>query len=377
MQNLIRFFLLLLTLAAATQTLRAQCSVPPPSSAQFVYITPTSFTVTWTAVAGAPEYRVKAGTSPLISQATYDHITANIQATVPGTNGSTYHVWIASCGASAQDADFMYAGQVTLPIIITDDIVSAPPVPGPPYYETEVGHTLYGCLPEVPYSQVNNVSAEKKLGLFFQWNTQSNNPKQAYCGLVATTDNHIRLKNQGPNSSQVTFELVAGGDDGNKVFLYDYSVNPPVVKAVFFAVSTDEVYEVQFGLMVSDEGVEIAYTTEGENFSINNTEPCLPLGAGNARSNYQKRIPNTLTASPNPFTDQIDVRLRFTQASALRVALYDAFGRAVLVQERGLVQPDGSGELQFVLPAADLAPGVYRLVVETAEGRQTRALVKQ
>ena len=76
------------------------------------------------------------------------------------------------------------------------------------------------------------------------------------------------------------------------------------------------------------------------------------------------------SAAPNPFADQTAVMLALAEASPVRIAVYDALGRTVVVLHDG---PLAAGERAFRVDGVVLAPGLY---VVRAEGAGTGAAVR-
>ncbi|MEM8600553.1 MAG: T9SS type A sorting domain-containing protein, partial [Bacteroidota bacterium] len=76
-----------------------------------------------------------------------------------------------------------------------------------------------------------------------------------------------------------------------------------------------------------------------------------------------------LDAYPNPTSGAATVRFGLEQASAVRVAVYDALGREVAVLAEGVRE---AGWHSAVLSGADLASGVYVVRVEAGAGVITR-----
>lgn len=83
----------------------------------------------------------------------------------------------------------------------------------------------------------------------------------------------------------------------------------------------------------------------------------------------------SLKASPNPFTDEITIRATLGKAAPASLVLVDISGR--LIQNIDSQSLMDSGNLETNLSLANLAPGMYFLRMQYAEGVQTVKLVKQ
>lgn len=83
----------------------------------------------------------------------------------------------------------------------------------------------------------------------------------------------------------------------------------------------------------------------------------------------------SLKATPNPFTDEITIRATLGKAAPASLVLLDISGRAVQnIDSQSLMD---SGNLETNLSLPNLAPGMYFLRMQYAEGVQTVKLVKQ
>ncbi len=71
-----------------------------------------------------------------------------------------------------------------------------------------------------------------------------------------------------------------------------------------------------------------------------------------------------VVAYPNPFRDRMDVELTAYLGEAVHVAVYDALGRRVEVLYDGLA----AGRQRFSVVGRSWAPGLYLVVVQTAQG---------
>ncbi len=81
-----------------------------------------------------------------------------------------------------------------------------------------------------------------------------------------------------------------------------------------------------------------------------------------------------MQAYPNPFSDQIKVRIQLGKAAPASLQLFDFAGRMVQTLDTRQLTETGSLETDFVLPG--LQPGVYFLRLQTENGPQTLKLVK-
>jgi hypothetical protein len=76
---------------------------------------------------------------------------------------------------------------------------------------------------------------------------------------------------------------------------------------------------------------------------------------------------------PNPFDRETEIRFRILEGGPAQLSVYALDGRLV---RRLLDRPMSPGEYVERLDAADLAPGVYHLKLETAGTSEARKLVR-
>ena len=79
-----------------------------------------------------------------------------------------------------------------------------------------------------------------------------------------------------------------------------------------------------------------------------------------------------VVAYPNPFRDRLDVELTGYLGEAVRVSVYDALGRRVEVLSDGLT----AGRQRFSVEGGSWAPGLYLVVVQTAQGMVALPVVR-
>lgn len=83
----------------------------------------------------------------------------------------------------------------------------------------------------------------------------------------------------------------------------------------------------------------------------------------------------SLTASPNPFSDEITIRASLSKTAPASLVLFDISGRAIQnIDSQSLID---SGNLETNLSLPNLAPGMYFLRMHYADGMKTVKLVKQ
>ena len=82
-----------------------------------------------------------------------------------------------------------------------------------------------------------------------------------------------------------------------------------------------------------------------------------------------------LTAHPNPFTESVTLRYTLPEQAEATLVLYDALGRPVRTLLSGELTKAGPHEL--LVPAADLAAGLYHAVLQAGEARASVKVVKQ
>jgi hypothetical protein len=97
------------------------------------------------------------------------------------------------------------------------------------------------------------------------------------------------------------------------------------------------------------------------------------LGLATAAASAPETERLALTVSPNPSAGAVRLRFTLAQPGRVRLAVYDALGREVAVV-RDAEHPAGPHEV--VWAGAGLAPGVYIVRIETAQGVRARPLVR-
>jgi hypothetical protein len=79
---------------------------------------------------------------------------------------------------------------------------------------------------------------------------------------------------------------------------------------------------------------------------------------------------------PNPASDYLQVQYQLLEASPVTITLYNTLGQAV-AEPFNPNETQASGAYQVRLDIADIQPGIYWLVIQTNEGRQSKRLIKQ
>jgi hypothetical protein len=74
---------------------------------------------------------------------------------------------------------------------------------------------------------------------------------------------------------------------------------------------------------------------------------------------------------PNPAKGSATLRFTLSTGSKVSVSILDAVGRTVSVVTEASMQ---QGKQQLTIPTSDLAPGIYNIVIRTAEGVSTQRL---
>jgi len=100
-----------------------------------------------------------------------------------------------------------------------------------------------------------------------------------------------------------------------------------------------------------------------------------PASAAGATILAAASAPQALTASPNPFSDQLHLQFALPTTQAYTLAVYDGQGR--LVQQVASGQAEAGQAQQLVLPTHTYATSLYLVRLTTATGTQSLKLLKQ
>jgi Secretion system C-terminal sorting domain len=86
------------------------------------------------------------------------------------------------------------------------------------------------------------------------------------------------------------------------------------------------------------------------------------------------RLNSAFVVSPNPFQDELRVRLELSETDFVKLWLANGLGQVV---QMGLEETREKGVYEETLRTNDLAPGVYYLTLQTKRGVETKKIVKQ
>ena len=97
----------------------------------------------------------------------------------------------------------------------------------------------------------------------------------------------------------------------------------------------------------------------------------ITLRSSNATAVTNIVAANATTLAPNPATNRTELSFDLLKASAVRVDVVDALGRVVATPANGNLT---AGKQQVAINTADLAGGLYSVVIRTGEGSLTKHL---
>ncbi len=97
---------------------------------------------------------------------------------------------------------------------------------------------------------------------------------------------------------------------------------------------------------------------------------------GNLTTGIDENTAMTLPSSlfPNPFTEELNFAFELTNEQTITVSLFDRAGKLLHVIDSG---KKIKGRYTYTIPGADLATGVYFVVLETATGKLSSKIIKQ
>ncbi|RZK54122.1 MAG: T9SS type A sorting domain-containing protein, partial [Hymenobacter sp.] len=119
----------------------------------------------------------------------------------------------------------------------------------------------------------------------------------------------------------------------------------------------------------------LVFGTEPSQAAASAARGSQPASAGGTTSVAAGSELQALTASPNPFGEQLTLRFALPTAQAYALAVYDGQGR--LVQQLASGQAEAGQAQEVAVPTATYAAGLYLVRLTTASGVQTLKLIKQ
>ena len=111
-------------------------------------------------------------------------------------------------------------------------------------------------------------------------------------------------------------------------------------------------------------------------YEVDEFVPCTSCNGeireDNDEDQGQEQLNNLFKASPNPFTDQIEIKYQFAERTTAQIELLDLNGRVI---HRQVVKPsEQSGYVQ--IDASNLANGIYYCRMTSAHNQQVIRLLK-
>jgi hypothetical protein len=321
------------------------CSLPSPSFFIVTGVGPTWAKLSWSAVPGATAYHIittEVATGNVVDNST---VPASINSLTvnnltPGTDYES-RIWsVCSDGTDGSTYTSTFLRTIILDLVILG------------YQEPS------GCL------QQNCELLIMNEGCDFTWATNAttyfkivnkSNGAERYFMLKTPTNSEVVLYPDNTNNSGFVFQKV--GDQAIKIRY----------QSVGFIARISASRHSLVGWLFRDEASE-----NDSGFQIFRLGTCNQGRPGGSESWGGNDMPTEfVVASPNPFTDQLDVQVNFlAETEQVMLRLFDQQGRQVILQQLP------GGLEKYSLPTAELPPGVYFLRVESAGQTQTIKVVK-
>jgi len=320
------------------------CNLPPPSFFSMIQAGPTWIKLSWSPVASAAAYHII--TKEVVTGNVVDNriVPASITSLVVDTltPNTAYESRIWSVCANGQDGS---NSNVALSrTIIIDVVIGGYPAPSECMMEEcELVDTTSGCS----FLWASNAQT------YFKIRKATSGPERYF--MITTVDNRVKLYPDENENSDINFL----GVDSSFVKMYCAGYSGPIARVV----ATRNPF--------TGSGELLRHTTaeNHQDFLVFRLVPCSSQG----RSENQP--PTTpvafITATPNPFTEQLEVQVLFpVKSEQVLLRLFDRQGREVVVRQLP------GGLEKHSLPTAELPPGFYFLRAESAGQTQTIKVVK-
>lgn len=338
------------------------CNLPAPGGLTVTDVTASSISIAWNPVAGASAYSVK-----FVEKATN---TVVLNTTVTATNatatsliaGTTYRFIVSAICPDGSRSGNESTGEAKTDFIVVDDIAV-----DFPYITNQITGcpTTFSALAPVSMAVVNTVTGEQTpFNLLKEDNFAANmNMQVLHDNPTAKTGGNWLFTNQ-----ESTFPSAAEGyTEANAVLVY-YSATPNTPSGI-----------VQNGSIVLAFSVELVGSTLNQiNFCIAQIAPNYAVylkGGGQGRPGPSKGSHaafnnHAMSASPNPFKDELNIQLEAVADTNGALQLMDAQGRVLRTQTFE------AGFRTLTIPTTDLAPGLYFVRMETSKGVSTLKVVR-
>ncbi|MEQ1745000.1 MAG: T9SS type A sorting domain-containing protein [Saprospiraceae bacterium] len=324
------------------------CNLPPPSIFNMISAGPTWVLLGFNTVPGATGYRIltkEVATGITVEDVVVPAIanTHKVKNLTPATN---YESWIWSICPNGQQGSG--STQALSSTIIIDVVVGGYPVPsGCLYEECELVNMGPGCTFDWNSAEIT----------YFKVFHRNGGPERLF--VVKTPGDVANLHPEENNNSGFSFEDV----NGRYVLISRTGVGVIArISAARHMVAIGELYREDTLMNHQDYRIiRLGDCPEGRS-----GEPISWSKVG-----IQLAPADLVIAAPNPFTDQLDVRINFPIASEpVTIRLFNIQGQEVSAQQ------EKGGLQKYSLQTTDLKPGVYFLRVESAGQTQTIKVVK-
>ncbi|HLP92747.1 MAG TPA: T9SS type A sorting domain-containing protein [Saprospiraceae bacterium] len=334
------------------------CNEPAPANFAIVEATPFTLKATWDAPANYPaEYNVKVYVflSDLLIQdfnipgtateVTAQSLTPNTKYKIivtPVCNGGTY-----SPNSSADDAT----------TTIIELVVSGFSVPSNPVINCTIENSMGDCELDPPGTYVVP---------FRIYRTANPSIYHDFAAFKVSNDcqNYIvKYQPNVPSGSLFTFTKV-----GNANVSIKFNGNEVALVGFFNSFTTEPDILVALQLTSGNNGYKIERRTEPEGIPDANPGGSCP---GSNRSAQEITLVPSITASPNPFSQMLNIQVPFaTSIQETEITLFDLQGRQILKQSWP------AGQMNIIVSTNDLIPGMYFLRAQSGGISETVKVVR-
>lgn len=211
---------------------------------------------------------------------------------------------------------------------------------------------FFGSIQSLPSTENVRIVKSTNIGQTWEIKTVQAN-KWNYMQMVGFKDENTGWTggswstNQGRETA--LFETKDGGDTWSKIpTLGNSTFNR------FFMVDSETIYMTGAQVYIYDEN----YPDDNETETPLSTE----------------KLFHSLTVSPNPANNVLEVGLTISQFTRSKLELYNSLGQLVRVIQEGTLHP---ADHSFVVPVVDLKSGIYFVVLHTNEGLNYSRILKE
>lgn len=334
------------------------CNLPAPTDLSVTGITANSISIAWNPVAGANGYATEFVETATGNVAFALNVAGTNVTATPLQSGTKYRFTVRAICPNGTVSGKAGRGEAATQFIIVDDLVASFPINPEP---------INNCT-------TFPVGNEVKLMAVGEGSEGGGEFKVTIGG-----DNNDNLLVVHPNIPNPNFER-------NWVFTNETNVTP------FHSFTTAKEVRVFYGpgatqaeIVGNADNLKMTFKVERVGPSLSQIHFCpLYLAAnysihaenlsgnkpGHNTTSTSAALQSTLSLSPNPFNEVLNLQLDKGAGASANITLMDMQGRALLTQNIE------AGTQNITIPTADLLPGIYMVRYETKTGINTYKVLK-